>query len=163
MVNKELIFQKDIANKRIFVSRFFDAPKTNVWRAWTKSELLDIWWAPKPWKAITKSLDFSEGGHWLYRMQGPDGTAMWSRADYEKIDAENYFIVRNAFCDENGNVNPELPRMRWKNVFTAIGDTTMVEIQIQCDREEDLKKIIEMGFEEGFTSGLQNLEDMLVG
>jgi len=43
MVNKELIFQKDIANKRIFVSRFFDAPKTNVWRAWTKSELLDIW------------------------------------------------------------------------------------------------------------------------
>ncbi|MEX0723827.1 MAG: hypothetical protein WD357_10300 [Gracilimonas sp.] len=33
------------------VTRAFDAPLSLVWRTWTEPELLDRWWAPKPWKS----------------------------------------------------------------------------------------------------------------
>jgi uncharacterized protein YndB with AHSA1/START domain len=57
-VNKE--------SKTIVVNREFAAPLSLVWDAWTKAELLDKWWAPKPYRTETKSLDFREGGMWLY-------------------------------------------------------------------------------------------------
>ena len=68
--NKVLV-NKDLANKKITVIREFDAPVEKVWKAWTQKELLDEWWAPKPWKTRTKTIDFREGGHWLYAMVGP--------------------------------------------------------------------------------------------
>jgi len=56
-------FSVDKENKVINVERAFAAPISKVWSAWTEREILDQWWAPKPWKAKTKSLDFSVGGY----------------------------------------------------------------------------------------------------
>ena len=53
---------KDFKEKSILVSRRFNAPLANVWRAYTESELLAQWWAPLPWKAETKVMDFNVGG-----------------------------------------------------------------------------------------------------
>ena len=66
-------FSVDKENNRVNVEREFAAPVGKVWAAWTQQELLDQWWAPRPWKARTKSMDFREGGTWLYAMVGPRG------------------------------------------------------------------------------------------
>ncbi len=42
-------------NKQLKITRDFDAPVKQVWNAWTQSELLDQWWAPKPWKPLEQS------------------------------------------------------------------------------------------------------------
>ncbi|WP_431215080.1 SRPBCC family protein [Puia sp. P3] len=55
----------------IDVQREFAADLDLVWDAWTKPELLDLWWAPKPYQTRTKSMDFREGGFWLYAMISP--------------------------------------------------------------------------------------------
>ena len=47
-------FSIDRENKTIKVKREFAAELPLVWDAYTKSEILDQWWAPKPWKARTK-------------------------------------------------------------------------------------------------------------
>ena len=52
-VNSKMQIDKDLDNKKMTITRGFDAPVADVWRAWTESELLDQWWAPKPWKAET--------------------------------------------------------------------------------------------------------------
>jgi uncharacterized protein YndB with AHSA1/START domain len=57
---------------QLIVTREFDANSDLVWKAWTTAELLDQWWAPKPYRAETKSLDFREGGVWLYAMVSPE-------------------------------------------------------------------------------------------
>ena len=67
----------------------------------------------------------------------------------------------DAFCDENEVLNPEMPRMNWDNRFSAKGDSTVVNIDISFDQLADLEKIIEMGFKEGFTMGLENLDAYL--
>ena len=64
MINDTMI-SKDLAGKRLQISRAFNAPVEKVWRAWTDRVILDTWWAPKPWKAETKTLDFRAGGTWL--------------------------------------------------------------------------------------------------
>jgi len=149
---------KDLPQKKITVTRMFAAKPEAVWKAWTESELLDQWWAPKPWKAETKHFDFKEGGYWLYAMVGPNKERHWARVDFKKIDRPKSFEIVDAFCDEQGNTNKELPVMEWKNEFFAEGDGTKVVIHISFDNEKDIKALLEMGFEQGFAAALTNLD-----
>jgi uncharacterized protein YndB with AHSA1/START domain len=156
----EAIFEKDVANKKMTVTRSFNANLPLVWDAWTQAEILDQWWAPEPYKAVTKSMDFREGGVWLYAMVG-EGNKHWCRADYKTIDPQNSFSYVDAFCDENGTPNTDFPQMSWVNSFTEADGTTTVLINITFQREEDMAKILEMGFKEGFSAGMDNLDEYL--
>ena len=49
----------------------------------------------------------------------------------------------------------------WTNDFSEKEDVTTVNIKIRFDKIEDLEKLVEMGFKEGFTMGLQNLDEYL--
>src|SRR6476661_8735355 len=152
-VNKE--------NNTVNVTREFDANIASVWEAWTNPEILDQWWAPKPWKTETVAMDFREGGTWLYYMAGPEGERHYCKNDYQKIDAPKSFSGLDAFCDEKGVTNAEFPRTLWKNDFTQNDDSTTVTIVAQYESLEDLEKIIAMGFKEGFIMALENLDDYL--
>jgi uncharacterized protein YndB with AHSA1/START domain len=160
-INKETIYSKDLAAKKIYVTREFDATPEQVWKAWTEAELLDQWWAPRPYKAVTKSMNFSEGGRWSYYMEGPDGSRYYCLADYKKIVAGKSYTYLDAFCDENGNMNLDFPRMDWKVEFSKSGSGTKVNVEISFATEADLEKIIEMGFKEGFAMAHSNLDELL--
>ena len=161
IMQKQTQVTKDLANKKVVVVREFDAPLEQVWDAWTKSQLLDLWWAPKPWKAETKNMDFREGGAWLYCMVGPEGERHWCRVDYETIGAPRQFTCLDAFCDENGNLNKDFPVMHWMVEFSKINSGTKVSVEITFPSEAGLATILEMGFEEGFTAALGNLDELL--
>lgn len=154
-------FSVDKPNKTVRVQRAFDAPRHHVWAAWTRPELLDQWWAPKPYRTETKSMDFSEGGMWLYAMIGPEGEKHWAKARYTSIDPKDQFCFTDAFCDEHGTKAEGMPTSRWTNAFSESGGVTTVTITIRHDRLEDIEQLIEMGFKEGFLMALQNLEQLL--
>ena len=78
-------FTVDKENKTVKVEREFEANLDLVWDAWTKPELIDQWWAPLPYKNVTKSMEFKEGGTWLYYMVGPENQTHWCKNDYLKI------------------------------------------------------------------------------
>jgi len=158
--NKTL-FTKDLENKKIIVEREFSAPVESVWKAWTDSDLLDQWWAPKPWRAETKSMDFRTGGFWLYAMKGPDNKVHWARVDYKSIEKLKNFQAADYFCDENGNKNDELPNMNWDNQFSKTADGTRVVVNISFKSEADIRAILDMGFKEGFEMALGNLDELL--
>jgi uncharacterized protein YndB with AHSA1/START domain len=122
-----------------------------------------IWWAPEPYKAKTKTMDFRAGGHWLYCMVGPDHGQhpMWCRADYKKVVPEKSFESIDAFCDENGVPSSDFPRMEWKVSFSPTAAGTRVEIEITYAKVEDMEKILELGFQEGFTMAHGNLDKLL--
>jgi PhnB protein len=80
IINKE--------NNTVNVEREFAANLDRVWDAWTKPEILDQWWAPKPYKAVTKSMDFREGGMWFYYMLSPENQKHWCKNNYQKIQVK---------------------------------------------------------------------------
>lgn len=154
-------FTVDKENNTIAVKREFAAPLHLVWDAWTKPEILDQWWAPKPYQTKTKSMDFREGGFWHYAMIGPEGDTHWCKTDYIKIEALKFFSGLDAFCDEDLNLNTEFPRSNWNNTFEEKENITAVNIQIKYATLADLEKIIQLGFKEGFSMALTNLDQYI--
>ncbi|WP_286967214.1 SRPBCC family protein [Flavobacterium sp. UBA4854] len=154
-------FSVDKENKTVNVKREFDAPLSNVWSAWTEPEILDLWWAPAPFVSKTKTMEFKEGGKRLYAMVGPDGTERWSYFEYSSISPKTNFKHSATFSDAEGNPNSEFASSYWDISFSEQKGSTIVDIAIRRDSFEELQKIIEMGFREGFTSAMQGLDKIL--
>ncbi len=152
---------RNLEEKSLLVSRAFNAPLANVWRAFTESELLDQWWAPAPWCAETKSMDFSVGGYWHYAMISPENQQHWGRMDYLAIDHHKSFRLEDGFCDEEGNINPALPVSKGQITFTETAGGTRVEFRMVYPTEADLQKIIEMGVEQGIAACFDQLGILL--
>lgn len=159
MTNKTKV-ETNIKEKSVLVSREFNAPLSNVWRAYTESKILDQWWGPAPWKAETKSMNFKDGGFWLYAMVGPENEKHWGRMNYVTIEQHKKFKIEDAFCDENGNQNTDLPVSKGEIVFTETNSGVLVEFKMIYNTEEDVKKIIEMGFEQGISICLDQLDKL---
>lgn len=152
---------KDIANKKITLTRLFDAPVDQVWTAWTEVDYLNQWWAPEPWHAETRSMDFREGGKWIYAMVSPEGEKHWAILNYSKISKGKFFECRDSFCEEDGTLKTGLPTSHWHVEFGAAPKGTKVTITMTFDNEVELKQIVEMGFEQGITMTLSALERYL--
>lgn len=155
-------FSVDKENSTIYIKRDFNASLQRVWQAWTTAELLDRWWGPEPWRAETKAIDFREGGYWLYAMVGPEGERHWGRLDYIEIKNEESFRAKDGFCDENGTPSSELPQNLWEIVFRETDGKVLVDMILIFDSPEDLETNIQMGFKEGFTAGLNQLDELLL-
>ena len=67
----------------------------------------------------------------------------------------------DAFCDENMVINEDFPRMTWSNTFSFENGMTTVVNTINYEKVEDMEKILEMGFEEGYKMGLNQLYKLL--
>ncbi|MCB7482540.1 SRPBCC family protein [Christiangramia sediminis] len=161
METLKLEFKIDREKRSILVEKEFSAPLDVVWSAWTRAETLDKWWAPKPWKAKTKRMNFRENGSWLYAMQSPEGEEHYALAQYKEIVQEQRFVGLDSFCDENGVINEDLPKSTWKVEFEPEGSHTLVIIETEYETEEALDAILKMGFQEGFTAGLLQLDEHL--
>ncbi len=61
-------------DRRIVISREFDAPRELVWRAMTEPEQVAKWWGPHGFSTTIEVMDFRPGGIWKHTMRGPDGT-----------------------------------------------------------------------------------------
>jgi uncharacterized protein YndB with AHSA1/START domain len=161
MTTGQTVFSKDFKSKRLTVERAFNAPLKSVWEAWTDSTKLDQWWAPKPYRAETKTMDFRVGGGWLYTMIGPKGDTTLCRVTYTTIEPLKSITSTSEFCDDAGLTNPDLPAMHWKIEFNHANALTTVKTGITFAKETDMQMIISMGFQEGYTMGLGNLEAYL--
>ena len=162
METKDLMeFSIDKENKKVKVVREFKASLPKVWEAWTDRQLLDQWWAPKPWKAETKTLEFKEGGYWLYAMVGPEGEKHWGRTNFISIQPLKGYTATDVFCDENGIIDESFPGSAWVSEFTEQDGMTTVTMNINFKAQADLDQMIDMGFQGGFTAALENLDELL--
>jgi uncharacterized protein YndB with AHSA1/START domain len=163
-MNSNLLFDFRInkEEKAIEIKREFKATRELVWKAWTTPELLDQWWAPKPYHIQTKILDLKVDGMWLYAMVSPEDEKMWCKADYKAIQVNEFLSWLDAFCDENGLENNEKPRSLYLINFTENNGITTVDISMKHDKLEDIEVMIKMGFKEGFSMAVGNLDELLV-
>ncbi len=149
----------DKAAKTVVVIKEFAAAQALVWDAFTTAELLDQWWAPKPYTSKTKHMDFRVGGRRFYAMVSPEGQENWQLQSYTSISPKTNFTYFSAFAD--ANENPSLPGSNWDLTFSEQNGITTVHICITNDSLERMEKMIEMGFKEGFAMTLEYLAEVL--
>jgi uncharacterized protein YndB with AHSA1/START domain len=153
-------FRVDKSTKTVFIDREFNAELALVWDAFTKQEILDQWWAPKPYLSKTLRMDFKVGGRRFYAMVSPEGVEMgWHIQEYTSISPKTNFKFLSIFADKDEN--PFLPGSDWDFNFSEQNGISKVSITIYNESLERMEKMIEMGFKEGFTVALQGLDEYL--
>lgn len=152
-------FTVDKTAKTVNIQREFAADLSLVWDAFTKPEILDQWWAPKPFASRTKIMNFEVGGKRFYAMVSPEGQERWILQKYTSITPKTNFKLFNAFADENEN--PQLPGSDWNFTFSEENGITKLTVIIYNESLERMERMIEMGFKEGFTMTLNSLDDLL--
>lgn len=161
MNNLQFDFTVDKSTYSVFVTREFPAELSMVWDAFTKQEILDQWWAPKPWTSKTKLMDFKVGGRRFYAMVSPEGQEHWSIEKFTFINPKTDLKWISSFADKDENINAEFPSSEWELKFNEQNGTTKVSIVIKHKKLADLEMHIQMGFKEGFTMTLNYLEQIL--
>ncbi|MCC6723783.1 MAG: SRPBCC domain-containing protein [Saprospiraceae bacterium] len=152
-------FTLDKAAKTVFITREFDAELSLVWDAFTTAEILDQWVAPKPWASRTKFMDFKEGGRRFYAMVSPEGLERWAIQTYTSISPKTNFKMFNVFADKDEN--PEPHGSNWDYTFSEENGKTKVHITIYNESLERMERMIEMGFKEGYSITMINLDNLL--
>lgn len=153
-------FIVDKSAQTVLITKEFNAPRDLVWDAYTKAELLDQWWAPRPMTSKTKVMEFKEGGRRFYAMVSPDGQERWAVQQYKSISPKTNFKFFNAFADENENL--QLPGSDWDFNFTEREGKTTVRLSIYNESLERMERIMaDGGFQKGTEMQLQNLEELL--
>jgi uncharacterized protein YndB with AHSA1/START domain len=152
-------FIVDKEAKTVTITAEFDAGRDLVWDAYTKAEILDQWWAPKPFASRTKEMNFEEGGRRFYAMVGPEGGEHWAVQQYRTITPKTNFTLFNAFADADGNAQP--PGSDWNLDFTEENGKTKVTISIYNESLERMEQLMAMGFKEGITATHAQLSELL--
>lgn len=92
-----MIENSDTATKtpELRLSRTFDAPLRLVWEAWSKAELVQQWFTPKPLTTPKCEIDFRTGGR-FYLVMNMNGVDLPMDAKYDEVTPQS----RVAFSGE---------------------------------------------------------------
>ena len=86
--------------REIAMTRVFDAPRSLVFDAWTKPELLTRWLGVRAgWSLAVCEVDLKVGGAYRYVWRGPDGTEMGMGGVYREIVAPERLVATESFDD----------------------------------------------------------------
>jgi uncharacterized protein YndB with AHSA1/START domain len=161
-MTNNFVFEPDLAAKKIYVVREFNAPVEKVWKAFTDPDLLVKWTAPKPWTAEFKTWDFTVGGISLYAMVGTEGQKHWVYAKFTAIEPGSAISQTGMFCDAEGNPLADAPKSWRDTKFSSIdGNRTQVETVITFEDESTIKWFVEGGFKEGTVATFAVLDELL--
>lgn len=123
----------EIAARTVISTRFFPAPREDLFAAYADPEKLVRWWGPAGFTMETESIDLRPGGDWFFVFTGPDGKTYKNHIQFVAIDAPERFVVRHisgplydgtvTFATEGGGTRIT---MYWTfdnpNVFSKIRD-----------------------------------------
>jgi uncharacterized protein YndB with AHSA1/START domain len=71
--------------------RTFNAPREQVWKAFTDPNLIPRWWGPHGTTTTVAEMDVRPGGKWRYISRGPNREEVEFYGEYVKIDPPRGF------------------------------------------------------------------------
>jgi len=140
--------------REIVLTRVFDAPRTLVFDAFTKPELIKRWFGPRGWSLVVCEVDLKVGGTWRFVLRGPDGNDMGMRGVYREIAAPDRSVHTESFDDYPGEslVTTLLVENRGKTTLTAT---------VRYPSQEVRDAVITSGMEHGAAESYDKLAEYL--
>jgi len=144
----------------LVITRVFDAPREQVFRAWTDTRHMAQWWGPKGFTNPVCELDVRVGGVIRIHMRAPNGVVYPMSGVFEEITEPERLVFVSSALDENGN-----------SMFDVLNTVTFAEqrgkttltlqarvIKATAQAPQYLK-----GMEAGWSQSLDRLGDLLDG
>jgi len=141
------------AEREVVIRREFDAPARLLFEAYRNPEYLKRWLGPKGWPLTLCEMDFRKGGRFRFAMTGPDGIqgAPFGGEYLEIIPDRKIAYVIDTY-DELMTVTLTYDEKDGKTTLTY--HTLFGSVAMKNEH-------IGMGFEQGITSALDQLEDIV--
>ena len=153
------------------ISQVFDAPREQVWQAWTQRERLMQWFGPKGFTMSAATLELRPGGMFHYCLRAPDGQEMWGKFVYREIVAPERIVLVNSFSDAQGGLtrhplSPAWPlEMLSTTTLAEEGGRTTLTVQWEpLNATEEERATFDAGHESmrmGWTGTFEQLADHL--
>ena len=141
------------------ISRFVNAPRARVWRAWSDPALLVQWWCPKPWTTALRAFDFRAGGAFHTHMRGPEGGVSDNPGVFLEVEPMTRIVWTSVLGAGWRPLEPWLPLTGF---FTLADEGAGTRYIARClhRNPEDAKKHAEMDFYDGWDTCITQLEDL---
>jgi uncharacterized protein YndB with AHSA1/START domain len=108
--------------RELVMSRVFDAPRSLVFDALTKPELLRGWYGPLGWSLVVCEIDLRVGGAWRFVTRRPDGKEIGQLGVYREIVPPERIVNTESWEDWNPGellVTTVLVEHNGKTTFTC--------------------------------------------
>ena len=145
------------ADREIFASRLFDAPRERLFELWTDPAHIGKWWGPRGFTTTTHAMDVRPGGEWRFTMHGPDGQDYKNRIAYLEVVPPERLAYKHA-----GEEGDEPVKFHVTVTFAAEGAKTRLTTRMVFDTPEERTMVAEKyGAVEGLRQTLDRLEELV--
>jgi uncharacterized protein YndB with AHSA1/START domain len=137
----------DIAGREVITTRTMDAPREQVFRAWTDPVILAKWWGPKGFTNTFHTFELKHEGTWDFTMHGPDGTNYHNTSVFERIEAPGLLMFTHVKPMHRFEVIVEFEelgdrtRIEWHMIFDTIEECERVRAFVEPANEQNLDKL----------------------
>jgi uncharacterized protein YndB with AHSA1/START domain len=145
------------SSREIAMTRVFDAPRTLVFDAWTKPELLKRWLGVRNgWSLEVCEVDLTVGGAYRFVWRGPDGAEMAMGGVYREIVAPERLVSTEKFDD------PWYPGEALDTIVLVEQDgKTTATTTVLYESREIRDAVLESGMTRGVAESYDVLDELL--
>lgn len=142
----------------LLITRSFNAPRTLVFEAMTRPELLRRWMlGPPGWEMTVCEQDLRPGGEFRCSWRGPDGQDMTMRGVFREITPPERIVRTECFDGCPAQAGDQLCTM---TLDEANGRTTLTLI-VRFASGESRDRALASGMEQGMAFGYERLDELL--
>lgn len=145
--------ERDIVMKRVF-----DAPRTLVFEAWTRPDILKRWYGPPDWNLVVCDVDLRVGGSYRFVLRGPDGTEMGMRGVYREVSPPERLVNTETF-DAPWDMGESLITA----TYTEHGGKTTLTATLRFESKQARDAVLNSNMEKGAGASYERLAILLTG
>jgi len=144
-------------DREIVMTRVFDAPRSLMFEAWTRPELLRRWFGVFGGNTLVVcEIDLKVGGACRFVWRSPDGSEMGMRGVYREIVSPERIVSTGSF-DEPWYPGNEVSTL----TFVEEGGRTTLTHSVVYDSPEARDMVIKSPMDQGVGAGYDNLAALL--
>ena len=151
---------KDLDALTMTITAEFDADAERLWELWSDPRQLERWWSPPSHSSTFVEHELTVGARTTYFMTGPDGEKHHGSWRIEEVEPPHRLRIEDADVDEEGNPEDGGPTAMTVTIAETDGTATM-SIETHFTDREAMEQTIEMGFEQGMTETLNQVDPLL--
>lgn len=148
--------QPTSSERELVITRILDAPRSLVFKAWTKPEHVAQWWSPKGFTNPICELDVRPGGAIRIDMRSPDGTVYTMRGVFHEIDEPARLVFTSSALEDEAGV----PGLEVRNTvtFTEVDGKTKITMHAVVLKVVPTAAGALAGMEAGWNQSIEKLE-----
>ena len=141
-------------DREVHIERVFDAPRDQVWRAFTDPALISQWWG-RGNKLDIERMEVERGGHWRFVEHAPEGKEGFE-GRFREVTPQDRLVQTFEWDGMPGHVVVDSVE------FKDLGDgRTSVVTTSRFDTTEDRDGMLQQGMEGGLNQSYEALDRLL--